>query len=117
KTRSAAARRKERERQVVAMPEPAFEEQHVWHDLQPLLDHELSRLPDTYRVPIVLCDLEGKTRKEAARHLGWPEGPVAGRLAAARKMLARRVAQRGIVGAGGAAAGVLGRHAGPAGGP
>src|SRR5262249_42664793 len=74
KTRSAAARRKERERQVVAMPEPAFEEQHVWHDLQPLLDHELSRLPDTYRVPIVLCDLEGKTRKEAARHLGWPEG-------------------------------------------
>src|SRR5262249_47581917 len=67
KARSVAARRKERERQVREMPEPAVEEQEVWHDLQPLLDQELSRLPDKYRVPIVLCDLEGKTRKEAAQ--------------------------------------------------
>jgi RNA polymerase sigma factor (sigma-70 family) len=96
KARSVAARRKERERQVVEMPEPAVEEQEVWHDLQPLLDQELSRLPDKYRVPLVLCDLEGKTRKEAARQLGWPEGTIAGRLATARKMLARRLARRGM---------------------
>jgi RNA polymerase sigma factor (sigma-70 family) len=101
KARSVAARRKERERQVVEMPEPAVEEQEVWHDLHPLLDQELSRLPDKYRVPIVLCDLEGKTRKEAARQLGWPEGTVAGRLATARKMLARRLTQRGITLSGG----------------
>src|SRR5262249_34192488 len=63
KARSVAARRKERERQVVEMPEPAVEEQHVWHDLQPLLDKACSRLPDKYRVPLVLSAFEGQTRK------------------------------------------------------
>src|SRR5262245_24273163 len=104
KARSAAAKRKGRERQVVEMAEPAVEDQDVWLDLQPLLDQELSRLPDQYRGPVVLCDLEGKTRKEAAHQLGWPEGTVAGRLAAARKMLARRLAQRDVGLSGGALA-------------
>jgi RNA polymerase sigma factor (sigma-70 family) len=111
KARSVAARRKQRERQVVEMPEPAVEEQEVWHDLQPLLDQELSNLPDKYRVPIVLCDLEGKTRKEAARQLDWPEGTVAGRLATARKMLARRLARRGVALSGGTLAAVLSHNA------
>ena len=42
-------------------------------DMLPLLDQELSRLPDKYRVPIILCDLEGKTRKAAAKQLYLPE--------------------------------------------
>jgi RNA polymerase sigma factor (sigma-70 family) len=107
KARSLAARRKQREGQMAGMPEPAVE----GHDLQPLLDRELSRLPDKYRVPIVLCDLEGNTRKEAARQLGWPEGTVAGRLAAGRKVLARRLARRGVALPVGTLAGVLAHNA------
>jgi RNA polymerase sigma factor (sigma-70 family) len=110
KARAMATRRKGRERQVAEMPEPATAEQDFWRDLQPLLDQELSRLSDKYRVVLVLCDLEGKTRKETACQLGVPEGTVAGRLARARTMLAKRLAQRGVVLSGGALATILSRN-------
>src|SRR6516164_6401664 len=96
KARATAGKRKGRERQVTQMPEAAAAEQDLWHDLQPLLDEELRRLPDKYRAVVVLCDLEDKTRKEVARQLGCPEGTVAGRLARARAMLANRLTRRGI---------------------
>ena len=91
-----AARRKVRERQVTEMPEPEVVARDLWADVQPLLDRELGSLPEKYRAVIVLCDLEGKTRKEVARQLGCPEGTVAGRLARARTMLAGRLAKRGV---------------------
>jgi RNA polymerase sigma factor (sigma-70 family) len=116
KARATAARRKGRERQVTEMPEPAAE-QEPWRDLQPLLDQELSRLPDKYRAVVVLCDLEGKTRKEAARQLGVPEGTVAGRLARARTMLANRLVRRGLTLSGGLLAVVLAQNAAAAGVP
>jgi RNA polymerase sigma factor (sigma-70 family) len=96
KVRVAAARRRSKEVQVAQMPEPTTVAEGMWHDVLPLLDHELALLPQKYCLPIVLCDLEGKTRKEAARQLGWPEGTVAGRLAIARKMLAKRLARHGL---------------------
>jgi RNA polymerase sigma factor (sigma-70 family) len=96
KARATAARRRQRERQVAAMPEPEAVRPDPWDDLRPLLDRELSALPDKYRVPVVLCDLEGRTRKAVARQLGCPEGTVAGRLARARALLARRLARRGL---------------------
>jgi len=111
KARATAARRKERERQMTEMPEPALMEQGLWRDLQPLLDEELSRLPDKYRSLIVMCDLEAKPRKEVARQLSCPEGTVAGRLARARTMLARRLAKRGVELSGGALAVVLSLNA------
>ena len=59
------------------MPEPeAAVAGSAWSDLRLLLDQELDRLPDRYREAVVLCDLEGKTRKEAARQLGVPEGTL-----------------------------------------
>jgi RNA polymerase sigma factor (sigma-70 family) len=107
KVRVAAARRRSKEVQVAQMPEPTTVAEGLWHDVLPLLDHELALLPEKYRLPIVLCDLEGKTRKEAARQLGWPEGTVAGRLANARNMLAKRLARHGLSLSAGALAAVL----------
>jgi RNA polymerase sigma factor (sigma-70 family) len=107
-----AARRRVRERQVSAMPESqAVVEAEVWLDLRPVLDQELSRLPDKYRVGIVLCDLEGKTRREAALQLGLPEGTLAGRLMRGRAMLAKRLARHGLVLSGGALAAALSQGA------
>jgi RNA polymerase sigma factor (sigma-70 family) len=114
KAREAGARRRARERQVRALPEPATVAQGLWHDLLPLLDGELAHLPDKYRLPIVLCALEGRTRKEAARQLGWPEGTVAGRLAAGRTLLGRRLARHGLFVSGGVLAAVLSQRAAPA---
>src|SRR6516162_4822686 len=117
KARTTAAYRRVRERQVMEMPEPVTTEPDLWSDLQPLLDQELSRLPDKYRIAIVLCDLEGKTRKEAARQLGVPEGTLAARVARARGMLAKRLNRHGLVLAGGALGMILSRKVASAGVP
>ena len=107
KARATTAKRRARERQVADMPEPVVTEQDLWRDLQPVLDQELSRLPDKYRVAIVLCDLEGKTRKEAAKQLGCPEGTLAARLTRGRVMLAKRLARHSLAVSGGSLAGLL----------
>ena len=108
--RRSAARRRAREVQVTEMPD-AEAPQERWADLQPLLDEELSRLPDHYRTVIVLSDLEGRTRKEVAAQLGCPEGTVASRLVRARSMLAKRLTKRGVALSGGALSAALCRNA------
>jgi RNA polymerase sigma factor (sigma-70 family) len=104
-------RRRSKEKQVTEMPEPAAAPQDDWSELRPLLDHELSRLADVYREAIVLCDLEGKTRKEAAQQLGIPEGTVSSRLTTARRQLAKRLIRRGLTLSGGVMATILARGA------
>src|SRR5437660_2715419 len=64
--RRAAARRRRKESQV-REPAQAETADDRWQELRPVLDRELAGLPDRYRVALVLCDLEGKTRKEVAR--------------------------------------------------
>lgn len=65
-------------------------------DLERVLHQELDRLPDRYRIPILLCDLDGRTHDEAARHLRCPVGTVKSRLARGREQLRGRLARRGI---------------------
>jgi RNA polymerase sigma factor (sigma-70 family) len=115
--RRTAARRRAREVQVTEMPDIEAAQQHQWPELPPLLDEELSRLPEIYRAVIVLCELEGRSRKEAARRLGVPEGTVAGRLARARVLLAKRLIRRGVTLSGGALAAILSQNVASAGVP
>jgi len=101
RVRATAAKRGRRETQALTVPEPTVPEVRE-ADVTVAVDEELSRLPGHYRGVIVLCGLEGMTRKDAARQLGIPEGSVASRLARARAMLAKRLARRGVALSGGA---------------
>jgi RNA polymerase sigma factor (sigma-70 family) len=95
--RSAAVRQRRHEQRAAATraagwearPEPADELGRVLHE-------EIERLPERYQAPLVLCDLEGRTHEQAARHLGWPVGTVKSRLARGRKRLRDRIRRRGF---------------------
>jgi polysaccharide biosynthesis/export protein len=96
KARTAAARRRQMERRAISARGPASGAEAIANDWLAVLDEELRRLPAKYRDPIVLCLLEGKTRKEAALSLGWTAGTLSGQLARAKEMLARRLRRRGV---------------------
>jgi RNA polymerase sigma factor (sigma-70 family) len=95
--RANAARRRNREasagrqRQVeAAKPDLS------WREACAILHEELDRLPERFRLPLLLCYLQGQSRDEAARNLGWTPGTVKGRLERGRQELASRLARRGI---------------------
>lgn len=90
------ARRRAKEQSLQDAPPPESKPEEPWHELWPILDRELSRLSDKYRLPIVLCDLEGRSRKEVARQLAIPEGTLSSRLNTGRKKLAARLARYGF---------------------
>jgi RNA polymerase sigma factor (sigma-70 family) len=96
KARRTVARRRAREVQVPAMPDPPSPAVEAAPDLAPVLDEELAALPAWYRDAVVLCDIRGASREEAARLLGIPEGTLSSRLANGRKKLAARLAKRGV---------------------
>ncbi|WP_406699534.1 sigma-70 family RNA polymerase sigma factor [Singulisphaera sp. Ch08] len=98
RARHAAARRRRIEARRAAMADPR-DCQHCVGDakeLAAIIHEELNRLPERFRSPVVLCDLEGHTCEEAARHLGCPVGTVASRLARARQRLRDRLRRRGL---------------------
>ncbi len=108
RARRDAARRSRRERsaafRVVGGPAEDRSFETTLHD-------EIARLPEKYRTPIVLCDLEGRSHAEAARQLDWPIGTVSGRLSRARTLLRGRLARRGVAPGIGVGALAIGRSA------
>ncbi len=95
KARALAGRRRTLERRITDMPQsqPTSNDRA---ELLHLLDRELGRLPAKYRLPIILCDLECRTRRDAARQLGLPTGTLSGRLTTAHRLLAKRLARYGL---------------------
>ena len=102
--RRAAATRRAREQAAAGMRDAVVVPAGPEPDVRDVLDRELAALPEVYRAAVVVCDLEGLCRKEAAERLGWSEGTLSGRLARARALLARRLARYGLA----VPAGVLG---------
>jgi RNA polymerase sigma factor (sigma-70 family) len=96
KARATSAKRRAREKQLPAGAEPIAAPADLSSDLSELLDDELTKLPDKYRSVLILCGLQGKSLKEAARRMGLPEGTVASRLARGRAMLAKRLVRHGL---------------------
>jgi RNA polymerase sigma factor (sigma-70 family) len=78
----------------VCRPDPTADVS--WREVCAAVDTELTRLPEKYRAPLVLCYLEGMTRDEAARHLGCPAATLRGRLARGRRLLRGQLTRRGL---------------------
>ncbi len=91
-----SVRRRRRETQGAEMDAVEDRRRGPDAELGPVIHEEIRRLPERYREPIVLCDLEGLTREQAAEQLRWPVGTVSGRLSRARELLRGRLARRGV---------------------
>jgi RNA polymerase sigma factor (sigma-70 family) len=99
RARRDAARRRARERRVA---EAAMAIRRVESDecggveAWPELYEELGRLPDRFRLPVLLCHLEGLSYEQAAQRLGCPVRTVQSRLSRAREKLRDRLLRRGV---------------------
>jgi RNA polymerase sigma factor (sigma-70 family) len=94
----ADARRRQRHEGTARAPSPiaADPPDLSWREACAILHNELDRLPDKLRLPLLLCYLDGRSRDEAARLLGWTVGAVKGRLERVRKRLRIRLERRGV---------------------
>lgn len=88
--------RRRREQETPSRPSGDADTEALWQDVRPILDEEIQRLPEKYRLPIILCHLEGQTNDEAAKILHCPRGTIATRLARARERLRARLLHRGV---------------------
>ncbi|MFI5457679.1 MAG: sigma-70 family RNA polymerase sigma factor, partial [Isosphaerales bacterium] len=95
--RSAAARRRKHERRAAEMASTLdAHENRLAPDWENILHEEINRLPECYRVPIVLCDLQGCTCEEVARRMGRPVGSVKSWRSRGRERLRDRLIRRGL---------------------
>jgi RNA polymerase sigma factor (sigma-70 family) len=94
--RGTAARRRAHERRAATLAMNRLTVAEGEPDLVPLIHKEIGRLPERFRVVVVLCYLEGLACEEAATQLGWPIGTVKSRLSRARERLRKRLTKRGL---------------------
>lgn len=98
RVRRGEARRLRREQQCSRPAVSLPSDEPTWREVQERIDAELVRLPETYRLPILLCYVQGLTCDEAARQLGWSAGALRGRLWRGREILRRRLEAAGLMG-------------------
>jgi TIGR03009 family protein len=96
KARCLAFERRSREQRIADTPCFVPPDDRVWRDIRPVVDEAIRQLPAKYRVPFVLCYLDGMTNAQAARLLGCPLGTIATRLARARERLRVRLTRQGL---------------------
>src|SRR5579871_582129 len=96
KARSQESRRQAIERRAADMRSTGQVSDATWRELQRTLDEALRHVPEKYRLPLVICYLEGKTQEEAARQLRCPLGTVRSRLARGRERLKTVLERRGV---------------------
>ena len=96
KCRNQAAKRRACEKTIIR--DQFSRDEIAWAETIALLDSELRRLPEKWRLPLVLCYLEAQTQEEAANQLGWSQRTLRRRLEEGREALKRRLAARGFVG-------------------
>lgn len=94
--RSARHRRRFHEQRAVELAPPRSASDMDASDFAGALHEEIGRMPERYRAAIVLCELEGYTHEQAARHLGCAVGTIKSRLARGREQLGDRLRRRGL---------------------
>lgn len=96
RSQARAAKMKTEGRLLEEVPAPETADDSTWRELRSLLDAAIQRLPEKYRTAIILCDLQGKTHREAAEQLGCAVGTISTRVTRAREMLRKRLSHRGM---------------------
>jgi RNA polymerase sigma factor (sigma-70 family) len=96
RVRKSNHRRREHERRAAGMRRATVSVDQDWTDVATAIHEEVDRLPECFRLAVVLCDLEGSTHEHAARDLGVPIGTLKSRLTKARALLRGRLTRRGL---------------------
>src|SRR5262249_32040502 len=96
RARAEAARRADREAKALPLVGADPLTEATGRELGAVLDEDLACLPESCRAPLLLCSLQGLTRDEAARRLGWSLATLKRRLARGRELLRTRLSRRGL---------------------
>lgn len=92
-------RKSARHPEVALEDVPELSEEGYWVNIDHQLIHSeilvvVDRLPEEYRLAVVLCDIEGMTRQDAASALEISEGTINSRLHRGRNLLRAQLARQ-----------------------